>query len=116
LPRRPRCSRTFNPCGRRRTVPPAPPGLRRQADRGEDWTNGKPARPPASRLCRAVDFDFLEGLALRGDDGQDLVEPGNLEDLGDRRLAGDDGDLSVERPNPLLMVGQDLEGRAVDIR
>src|SRR4029079_5521581 len=78
------------------------------------------APPPGFRPGTAGstlrDSHRRHGLLARGIDREDLVETGDLEDLGDVAVTADERELAVVRPQSLDAAHEDAERRRVDER
>src|SRR6266540_3771631 len=61
-------------------------------------------------------LELGDGLVAGGIDGEDAVEAGDLEDLGDVAVAADERQLTVVRAQPLDTADEHTESRRVDER
>src|SRR5207244_3023230 len=89
------------PCGRRWVwqVPPA-----RAPGRARRWDSSRSSS--GDRL--------LEGVLERAEDGERLVQTGDVEDLQDLVLRDHDGQVPAPRPDPLEALDQDAEPRRIE--
>src|SRR5439155_24321697 len=83
--------------------------------------NATASATPASAIRlnlggRLGTVELLDGLDTGGIDGEDPVEAGDLEDLGDVAVTADEQQLAAVRPQPLDAADQHAEGRRVDER